>query len=157
MHSPAVEHNPTRDKCPDRDVLSELVLGKLPGEAIDRLCEHIKACSTCQGVLDTLDDLEDSVVSDLKAASGVMQSDPELEQQIREAAMISPAVWDEQADGEAKRTVSTTWRWSTWTARTYPVWSAAMGHCRWQMPARQRGRRPWGFNTPTNTGWSTAT
>ena len=103
MHSPAVEHDPARDKCPDRDVLSELVLGKLPGEAIDRLSEHIEACSTCQGVLDTLDDLQDSVVSDLKAASGVMQSDPELEQQIQKAAMIGPTVWGIQTDGEAKQ------------------------------------------------------
>ncbi len=77
--------------------MSDLVLGKLPGETIDWLSGHVETCSACQGVLDTLDDLEDSVVADLKAVSRLVQPDSDLEQQIRKAAMIGPTVWSEQA------------------------------------------------------------
>jgi len=99
MPGPAVQRDPVCGDCPDKSVLTDLVLGKLPGEAIEQLSSHIETCSTCQSLLDTLDNLEDSVVADLKAASRPGQIDPNLEQQIQDAAKIGPAVWS----GEAQR------------------------------------------------------
>jgi len=93
MPNPAVDHDRICGDCPDNAVLSDLVLGKLPREAIEQLSKHVEACSTCQGLLDTLDDLADSVVRDIRAASSQVQIDEHLEQQIREAAKIGPAVW----------------------------------------------------------------
>ena len=82
-------------ECPSREVLSDLALGKLPMETIDTLDQHIEACSTCQGILETLDVLEDSVIADIKGQTGPLPPDPQLQQQIREAEQISRVVWGE--------------------------------------------------------------
>ena len=82
-------------ECPGREVLSDLVLGKLPMETIDKLGQHIEACPTCQGILETLDSLEDSVIADIKGQTGPLPPDPQLQEQIREAEQISHVVWGE--------------------------------------------------------------
>jgi len=64
-------------------------------EAIDALGPHIEACSTCQGILETLDGLEDSVIADIKCQTGALPPDPQLQQQIQEAQQISRVVWGE--------------------------------------------------------------
>ncbi|MCY2986672.1 MAG: protein kinase [Planctomycetota bacterium] len=104
MPRPTIQRDLAGGKCPSRDVLSDLVLGKLPMESIDRLSEHIKSCSTCHGVIETLDDLEDSVVSDLKAAPALEQPSPELEQMLQDAKRIGQAVCGNRAAEESSRT-----------------------------------------------------
>jgi hypothetical protein len=80
-------------------VLAELVLGKLPEATLDRIARHVERCTSCQGILDTLDDLEDSVVRDLLDASCDEQAPslPELEAQIRAAETLGRRVWQDQA------------------------------------------------------------
>jgi serine/threonine protein kinase len=80
-------------------MLAELVLGKLPEATLDRIARHVERCTSCQEILDTLDDLEDSVVRDLKDASCDEQapSHAELESQLREAEGLSRLVWQDQA------------------------------------------------------------
>ena len=78
---------------PTREALADLVLGKLPPEAIDAIGQHIETCSTCQDVLDTLDALEDSVIADLKEPVRPRPADPQLEEQMRRAEEISRVVW----------------------------------------------------------------
>jgi serine/threonine protein kinase len=82
-------------------VLAELVLGKLPEATIDRIARHVERCNNCQEILDMLDDLEDSVVRDLKEASGdqIHRIPPELESQMREAEVLSRLVWQDQTPG----------------------------------------------------------
>jgi serine/threonine protein kinase len=86
-------------ECPRGEVLSDLVLGKLPLEIIDAIGQHIETCPTCQGVLESLDGLEDSVIADIKGQAGPLPPDPQLQEQIREAEQISRVAWCEpQAD-----------------------------------------------------------
>ena len=87
-------------ECPGRDILAALTLGKLPLEEIERLGRHIEACPTCQGVLESLDGIEDSVVADIRGQAGPLPPNPELEERIRDAQEISRVVWQERpADG----------------------------------------------------------
>lgn len=80
--------------CPSRDILSGFMLGKLPAEAIERIGRHIETCATCQAALETLDDLEDSVLRDLKGGAGQAGSvSPDLADQMRRAEDISRVVW----------------------------------------------------------------
>ena len=81
--------------CPDRDVLADLALGKLPMGAIETLGRHVEACPTCHAVLESLDNLEDSVVADIKGQTGPLPPDPQLEDQLREAEQVSRIVWGE--------------------------------------------------------------
>jgi formylglycine-generating enzyme required for sulfatase activity/serine/threonine protein kinase len=81
--------------CPDRKMLSELALGRIASVEIDRLESHVETCSTCQRVLETFDDLEDSVIADLKRQVEVGKPDSKLEEQIRLAEVISREVWSE--------------------------------------------------------------
>src|SRR5208282_2490005 len=61
------------------------------------------ACPTCERALETLDDLEDSMVADLKAYAGPAAPDPQLEEQIQAAEQISRVVWGElPADAPAE-------------------------------------------------------
>ena len=82
-------------ECPSRAVLSDLALGKLPMGDIDSLGQHVEACSTCQGIMETLDGLEDSVVADIKGQTGPLPPNPQLQDQIRQAEEISRIVWGE--------------------------------------------------------------
>jgi serine/threonine protein kinase len=82
-------------ECPSRQVLTDFALGKLPLEEIEQLGRHIETCPTCQGVLETLDNLEDSVVADIKGQTAPLPPDPRLLEQIRQAEEISRVVWGE--------------------------------------------------------------
>jgi len=53
MPRPTIEDDLASGRCPSRDVLCELMLGRLPMETIDRLSKHVESCSVCQAVLDT--------------------------------------------------------------------------------------------------------
>jgi hypothetical protein len=84
-------------ECPSREVLSDLALGKLPMDAIDVIGQHVESCPACQSALESLDNLEDSVIADLKGQTNPLPPDPQLQEQIREAEQISHVVWHEQS------------------------------------------------------------
>ena len=85
-------------ECPSRNVLADLALGKLPGETIDTLGEHIESCPSCQRTLETFDGLEDSVVRDLKGttSSDVISPNLSLDQQIQRAERLCYEAWRER-------------------------------------------------------------
>ena len=84
--------------CFDREVLTAFALGKLPDEQLERIALVVENCPTCSAFLETLDDLEDSVLRDLKQprspVSGAVGRD--LERQLRRAEAISHEVWHDQ-------------------------------------------------------------
>lgn len=87
--------------CPRQETLAEFLLGKLPDAVLNGIGRHVEGCACCQRLLDQLDDLEDSVVRDLRGASGdeLGPSCPDLESQLREAEGLSRQVWQDQAKG----------------------------------------------------------
>lgn len=91
------------ETCFERDVLVAFVLGKLPDEEFEQVAAEIETCPKCQAVLETLDDLEDSVIRDLReGGSGARQIDPALAAQIRKAEGISRVVWGSQPDASSE-------------------------------------------------------
>lgn len=73
--------------CPSRQTLADLALGRLPQGTIDTVGEHLERCSSCQNIVEALDDAEDSVISDLRLKSTTIPGyiDAELEEQIHRA------------------------------------------------------------------------
>ena len=95
MKDAVAEERAIPGECPSREVLSDLALGKLPMDAIETLGQHVESCPACQGVLETFDGLEDSVIADIKGQTGPLPPDPQLREQIRQAEQISHIVWGE--------------------------------------------------------------
>ncbi len=96
---------PKHTRCFDRAVLIDFALGKLPHEEFDRVAAEVETCPDCQAVLETLDDVEDSVLRDLKGGgSRAGQVSPELAAQIRKAEDISRVVWGSQASNADETT-----------------------------------------------------
>jgi serine/threonine protein kinase len=91
----ATTQRSTHPKCFDRELLADFTLGKLPVAELERIAAELETCPLCLSALDTLADMEDSVVADLRsgAAEGVGRIHAELEGQIREAEQISQFVW----------------------------------------------------------------
>lgn len=58
----------TATKCPTADRLRAYSLGRLPEDENDDLFEHLRECLTCQAELETVDDADDSLISDLRAS-----------------------------------------------------------------------------------------
>src|SRR5262245_21844330 len=52
--------------CPDHFLLSEFVLGKITGDAFEKLAEHVAGCPGCEKSLQSLDSVSDSLVSGLR-------------------------------------------------------------------------------------------
>ena len=52
--------------CPSRDELFDYAVGRLSDDASDVLASHLDACSTCQAMLATLQDANDSLVARLR-------------------------------------------------------------------------------------------
>lgn len=87
-----------REECPGRDVLAELALGRLSASVIESIGPHVESCLTCQATLETLDEVADSVVRDLRTDAGLLPVDPALAEHIREAEAISREAWGCAAD-----------------------------------------------------------
>lgn len=56
----------TATVCPSPDELKALTLGQLPEEQSGPLFEHLRNCSVCRSELETVDDLEDSLIACLR-------------------------------------------------------------------------------------------
>lgn len=56
----------TATACPTADRLIAYSLGRLPEDENDELFEHLKHCDSCQSELETVDDAEDSLISELR-------------------------------------------------------------------------------------------
>ncbi|HPM82344.1 MAG TPA: serine/threonine-protein kinase, partial [Candidatus Anammoximicrobium sp.] len=89
--------NARHRRCFDRDVLVDLSLGKLPDEDAERVATEVDACPTCRALMDTLDNVEDSVVCRIKdlTRTPAGQMDPQIEDALRQAEQISEVVWRE--------------------------------------------------------------
>ena len=57
----------TVTECPTAERLKAYSLGRLPEAENDELFEHLRSCTTCQAELETVDDAEDSLISELRA------------------------------------------------------------------------------------------
>ncbi|WP_372898900.1 protein kinase [Stieleria sp.] len=57
----------TVTECPTAERLRAYSLGRLPEADNDELFEHLRSCTTCQAELETVDDAEDSLISELRA------------------------------------------------------------------------------------------
>ena len=95
MDDTITKPRPAPGTCPDRQVLSDLALGKLPLGTIESIGRHIESCPACQDALESLDGLEDSLVADLKGQSPPLPPSPQLQAQIQAAEEISRVVWGE--------------------------------------------------------------
>ena len=58
----------TAIKCPTPDKLKSLSLGRLLDEESDELMAHINSCSSCQTEMETVDDLEDSLIASIRGS-----------------------------------------------------------------------------------------
>jgi serine/threonine protein kinase len=56
--------------CPDEAELSGFVLGDLPSGAFERVANHVERCSACELALQSLDQLGDSLLLQLRAPGG---------------------------------------------------------------------------------------
>ncbi len=56
----------TATECPTAERLIAYSHGRLPEGENDELFEHLKQCPSCQGELETVDDAEDSLISELR-------------------------------------------------------------------------------------------
>ncbi|WP_182866269.1 protein kinase domain-containing protein [Rhodopirellula sp. JC639] len=56
----------TATECPTVERLRAYSLGQLPDAENDELFQHLRSCSTCQAELETVDDAEDSLISELR-------------------------------------------------------------------------------------------
>ena len=90
-------------QCFDRQVLADLSLGKLPDEDAERVATEVDACPTCRALMDTLDNVEDSVVCRIRdlTRTPADQMDPQIEDALRQAEEISQIVWREELSGAA--------------------------------------------------------
>jgi len=82
-------------RCPTREQLSDLVVGQLPAEVLDSVESHIEQCTACQTSLETLDNLDDSLVRGLKHVrlADTASVDAALENQLQRAEAIAEQVW----------------------------------------------------------------
>ncbi|PAY19880.1 protein kinase [Rhodopirellula sp. SM50] len=58
----------TATECPTVERWRAYSLGWLPDAENDELFQHLRSCSTCQAELETVDDAEDSLISELRVA-----------------------------------------------------------------------------------------
>jgi serine/threonine-protein kinase len=66
--------------CPTRAELSSYLLGKLQEERLDAVADHVDDCTSCQAVLKTLEDVQDSLVPQLRGQPVSLPTpDPELQ------------------------------------------------------------------------------
>ena len=107
-------HNtfPLREACPGRGLLCDLSLGRLPIDLIEVVGKHVEGCASCQCILESFDDLEDSFVFNLKHGPNPRPPTvtPQLERQLRAAEAISQVVWgatpaQEKADDPLPQTL----------------------------------------------------
>jgi serine/threonine protein kinase len=56
--------------------MSEFVLGNLPAPAFHRLAEHVEHCPICESVLQSLDEVSDSLLAQLRQQSGDAEAEP---------------------------------------------------------------------------------
>ena len=63
--------------CPNPDVLADYVLGRVSDTELSGIASHVEACPACQSQLETLDGLSDSVVTCLRRAAALGQTDPD--------------------------------------------------------------------------------
>src|SRR6516165_4397982 len=93
--------------CPDRQELIGYFLGKLPEEALDRIVAHVDACAECRSTLDSLSEVPDSLLPQLKhlTPKSVNDEDPALPQLLAQAKTIgvgkASAAHDPFVTGEA--------------------------------------------------------
>jgi serine/threonine protein kinase len=70
--------------CPTREVLSAFNLGELPPDSAAPIAEHLDGCETCRAVMETIRQLDDKLVKQLRSAAdtalypGELQSDSEV-------------------------------------------------------------------------------
>lgn len=86
-------------RCYDRSELTDFALGKLPLDALEGIAAEVERCEMCEALLDTLDAVDDSVVSDLRGASAELSPDPALEQRLRAAQEVGRTIWRSQGEG----------------------------------------------------------
>ena len=89
--------------CPTGDQLADYVLGKLPDETGDVICQHLAACRKCQEAVEPLDGLPDPLIAALRRAD-LNESGPddrELEGLLhRVAAPGLKDAWNSEANQE---------------------------------------------------------
>jgi anti-sigma factor RsiW len=59
------DHLMATTPCPDRDQLLCCLLGKLPDDTSEQIAAHLDECPTCQSAAETLDQVSDTLVSEL--------------------------------------------------------------------------------------------
>lgn len=69
-------------KCPPIPDLRSFVLGQLSEETSDALVEHLRHCPDCAARIETIDDEEDSLITDLRGLSPLDPSDASPYEQI---------------------------------------------------------------------------
>src|SRR3954452_6844056 len=76
--------------CPDRAELEAFVTGSLPGTSFTRVADHVEHCLDCETALQTLDDLDDPLLSPLRRLPATRGSRAEPVPQELMAAVRSP-------------------------------------------------------------------
>lgn len=89
-------------ECPSEAILTDFSLGRLPADRIEGVARHVDTCVTCLNALDALEDIADSLLSDLQAYHHRDEPrDDDLAGQIQLAEQIGKLVWRREQAGRA--------------------------------------------------------
>ena len=77
-------------QCPSREQLLAFSLGKLPDESLDAISAHLDCCPACESLAATLDQVSDTLISELRGPLQESQCthDPEYQQAIARVKAI---------------------------------------------------------------------
>ena len=85
--------------CPSSEELQALSLGQVSIDKSDELIAHIRSCETCRGELETVDDVEDSLIATLRDPDGVAAYDAEQNCQVAVAKALGALASTGDTDG----------------------------------------------------------
>lgn len=94
----------TATMCPSTDELRALTLGQLAEDQSDLLFEHIRTCEACRSELETVDDLEDSLISSLRQPDPAEHFDAEPDCKLALAKALGTLAGPTHPDGLADMT-----------------------------------------------------
>ncbi len=87
------DHPMATTPCPDRDQLLDYLLGKLPDDISDRIAAHLDECPTCESAAETLDQVSDTMVSELNRplTRGQFESEPQYHEALQRVLALAGA------------------------------------------------------------------
>src|SRR5688500_5276719 len=76
--------------CAPRGIIADLACGKRTQVEVETFSKHVETCRDCQHVLESLDEIEDPLIENIRRISRIVASTPraEIEPPLRAAGYI---------------------------------------------------------------------